>query len=133
MKHLAVSGVLNFLPWLELLPFFRSPRGWIVAGQRRTHSEYQRIIDHVGNEEKEGDDEEGGFTNMTEAFLAVRQEDGLVGREHFTDRQLHFLQADLFGAGSDTAAVTIKWCVLYLCKHPLRQVSQARKEEEGGE
>ncbi len=39
-----------------------------------------------------------------------------------SDTQLHFLQADLFGAGSDTAAVTVRWCVLYLCKHPERQV-----------
>ncbi len=44
-----------------------------------------------------------------------------------SDTQLHFLQADLFGAGSDTAAVTVRWCVLYLCKHPDKQVCKRIK------
>ena len=88
VKHLAVSGHLNFLPWLEkIVPSFLAgpnPRRWIMEGQRMSHAEYQRIIDEIaqGNRRKE---EEEGFTNITEAYLAAREEDdGLTDRQQFT-------------------------------------------------
>jgi len=40
IKHLAVSGLLNFFPSFEKLPAFLGgggPRPWIVDGQRITH------------------------------------------------------------------------------------------------
>ncbi len=91
MKHLAVSGHLNFLPWLEkIVPSFLTgpnPRRWIVEGQRLSHAEYQRIIDEIaqGEKRRKEEEEEEGFTNVTEAYLAAREEDdGLTDREQFT-------------------------------------------------
>ncbi len=88
MKHLAVSGHLNFLPWVEkIVPSFLAgpnPRRWIVEGQRMSHAEYQRIIDKIA-QGKVRKEEEEGFTNVTEAYLAAREEnDRLTDREQFT-------------------------------------------------
>lgn len=40
-----------------------------------------------------------------------------------TDEQLHFLLADMFGAGLDTTSVTLSWFFLYMALHPGEQVT----------
>ena len=46
----------------------------------------------------------------------------------FSNKQLHFLQADLFGAGTDTSLTTIKWCVAALAKNPDTVQEELRRE-----
>ena len=36
----------------------------------------------------------------------------------FTDTQLLFVVADLFGAGTDTMTATLRWALLYLLHKP---------------
>ena len=92
VKHLAVSGILNFFPWLEKLPLLvQSPREWIVAGQRESHREYQRIAEGIAEgmrrrrsgEETTDKDNAERFVSMTEAFLVAREDATTVNPEHF--------------------------------------------------
>ncbi len=78
---MSVSGILNFLPWLDQprlanLPIvgwlFDSPRKWIVEGQRFAHREYARVTDSIREDAKSGNDDES--PNMTESYLQLRTE-----------------------------------------------------------
>ena len=40
----------------------------------------------------------------------------------FRSPDFHYLQGDIFGAGMDTTANTLKYVMLYLCQHPQWQV-----------
>lgn len=102
-----MSQAVNFLPWLSNLPKIKSMMKWIKEGQRLTHQEYARLQDQVSPD------------SMTQAFLDARDQRSESDQsKYFSDRQLHFLQADIFGAGLDTTLTIIKWCILYLCQYP---------------
>ena len=83
VKHLNVNGALNFLPWLEKLPFLASPRSWIKAGQIQTHREYERIINEIKMKNDDPEDSSDGFRSLTKAFLETRKDPNLKKREHF--------------------------------------------------
>lgn len=51
-----------------------------------------------------------------------RFENGEDSARFMTDEQLHYLLADMFGAGLDTTAVTLAWFLLYMALHPEEQV-----------
>ena len=64
-------------------------------------------------------------TIISSIFTFIRYED------------LHFLQGDIFGAGMDTTATTLKFVVLYLCKYPqwqerLRQETNTASSDSFG-
>lgn len=42
---------------------------------------------------------------------------------YVTDEQLHYLLADMFGAGLDTTSVTLAWFLLYMALYPEEQVT----------
>lgn len=44
------------------------------------------------------------------------------GAMFMTDDQLHYLLADMFGAGLDTTSVTLSWFLLYMALYPEEQV-----------
>jgi hypothetical protein len=44
VKLMGVCGAVNFLPWLRFWPPTAAKIRWILAGQHRTHQEYERII-----------------------------------------------------------------------------------------
>ncbi|KAL0893764.1 hypothetical protein ABMA27_013901 [Loxostege sticticalis] len=56
-----------------------------------------------------------------------RFENGEDSARFMTDEQLHYLLADMFGAGLDTTAVTLAWFLLYMALHPEEQ-ELVRKE-----
>lgn len=41
---------------------------------------------------------------------------------YVTDEQMHYLLADMFGAGLDTTSVTLAWFFLYMALYPDEQV-----------
>lgn len=52
-----------------------------------------------------------------------RFESGEESSRFVTDEQLHFLLADMFGAGLDTTSVTLSWFLLFMALHPKEQVT----------
>ncbi|KAG6450070.1 cytochrome P450 306a1 [Manduca sexta] len=50
-----------------------------------------------------------------------RFENGDETARYMTDEQLHFLLADMFGAGLDTTSVTLAWFLLYMALYPDEQ------------
>lgn len=64
-----------------------------------------------------------------DAFLIrkKRLEDSGVENSHFHDDNLLYSVINLFAAGSDTTANTLKWCLLFMAKYPH---IQARVQEE---
>ncbi|XP_028172636.1 cytochrome P450 306a1 [Ostrinia nubilalis] len=56
-----------------------------------------------------------------------RYENGDDSARFMTDEQLHYLLADMFGAGLDTTSVTLSWFLLYMALYPKEQ-ELVRKE-----
>lgn len=59
-------------------------------------------------------------------FLAEQKrrfESGDANCCYVTDEQLHYLLADMFGAGLDTTSVTLAWFLLYMALYPEEQVT----------
>lgn len=52
-----------------------------------------------------------------------RFEEGDEMAKFVTDEQMHYLLADMFGAGLDTTSVTMAWFLLFMALHPEEQVS----------
>lgn len=51
-----------------------------------------------------------------------RFEEGDVASWNVRDEQMHYLLADMFGAGLDTTSVTLAWLLLYMALYPEHQV-----------
>lgn len=51
-----------------------------------------------------------------------RYENGEANACFMTDEQMHFLLADMFGAGLDTTSTTLSWYLLYMALHQEEQV-----------
>lgn len=52
-----------------------------------------------------------------------RFDSGDVNACYVPDEQMHYLLADMFGAGLDTTSVTLGWFLLYMALHPQQQVT----------
>lgn len=132
VRHIGVSGAVNFLPWLRHTPRQRRVMGFLLEGKRRTHRLYDAIVERVamaGRADKtttttavSGDDEMPTTTtttkNVIELFLREREaRKGDAERlAHCSDQQLRHLLADLFGAGVDTTMTTLRWLLLYVAR-----------------
>ncbi|KAG8280127.1 hypothetical protein J6590_088779 [Homalodisca vitripennis] len=117
VKHIGVSGPLNFLPFLRFLPKYRRTVHFIVDGMRKTHEVYQQVID---------DHPEDKVDDFIAAFQKEQRERG-TDLSSFTQKQFHHALADLFGAGVDTTLTTLRWFLIYVAKH---QDVQKRIQED---
>lgn len=124
VRHIGVSGAVNFLPWLRHLPGQQRVLRFLLDGKRRTHAIYDRIVADVhaamattpneGNNDIEGIDS----SSIVGLFLRERLSRIRAGDRHridlCSDQQLRHLLADLFGAGVDTTLTTLRWLLLYV-------------------
>uniref|UniRef100_A0A672IXS0 Cytochrome P450 2K1-like n=1 Tax=Salarias fasciatus TaxID=181472 RepID=A0A672IXS0_SALFA len=65
---------------------------------------------------------------LVDCFLIRKQkEDSCVGASHFTEENLMFTVTNLFAAGTDTTAATLRWALLLMAKYP--QIQDKVQEE----
>lgn len=127
VRHIGVSGAVNFLPWLRHLPGQRRVLRFLLDGKRQTHRIYDKIIADVRRTMAERSDTDGQPppASIVELFLrerdARRQSGSAQQLAQCGDEQLRHLLADLFGAGVDTTLTTLRWFLLYVARDPLVQ------------
>ncbi|XP_044145498.1 cytochrome P450 2C29-like [Bufo gargarizans] len=56
--------------------------------------------------------------NLIDAFLAKQQEGTLESTQYYHNENLTALMVDLFGAGMETTATTLRWAILLMMKYP---------------
>nr|AZR39406.1 cytochrome P450 [Agasicles hygrophila] len=119
-KYIGVAGPLNFFPFLRFIPKYKKIISFIKDGQKNTHKEYRKIIEEQTalmdklNTNSSPD-------NIIQAYVAEKKKKKPQIAEIYSDKQLCYLLADLFGAGLDTTAVTLRWFLVYLAKYPAIQ------------
>ncbi|XP_023339469.1 cytochrome P450 306a1 [Eurytemora carolleeae] len=124
---MGVSNVVNFLPWFRFFPYNVRNIRWIKKGQVETHVEYERVI-----REREVRLEEGMEPEcITDFYLQEVQERNKAGLnlKSFTRNQLYHLQADMFGAGTDTTVTSILWNLLILSSKGRNDLQKRIHEE----
>ena len=127
VKVFGVCGVVNFLPLVRFWPSVSRMIGWIKEGQKESHREYQRLV--VERQAALVRGEEAAC--VTDLWLeeVQRRETSGAGPGSFTTSQLHHLQADLFGAGTDTSLNTILWAVLLLAAPEHKELQEQLQQE----
>ncbi|KAF6203470.1 hypothetical protein GE061_001801 [Apolygus lucorum] len=109
VKLIGVAGPLNFLPFLRFLPSFRRTTKYILEGQKATHEEYKAIS-------------QGQSPENQDNLLFMFKKEMASGRgEHFSEEQMCYLLADMFGAGLETSLTTLRWFLLFMAANPFIQ------------
>lgn len=110
VKHIGVSGPLNFLPFLRFLPKYSKQMDFLLDGQKETHAFYQTLIDEQEALMEKLDGEVSSFDNFIQMFLYERKKRANTPdvEKFYNDTQLYHFLADLFGAGLDTSLVTLR-------------------------
>ncbi|CAB0035987.1 unnamed protein product [Trichogramma brassicae] len=130
VKLIGVAGPLNFLPFLRHIPPFDKPMRTILEGQAKTHEIYRAIVAKYREDIKNQATLEQSAVEramQSDSFLGnfCAQQDCLesMGRPagSFTDTQMMYLLADVFGAGVDTTLATLRWFLLFMAANPLEQ------------
>ncbi|KAK7021790.1 hypothetical protein SK128_010779 [Halocaridina rubra] len=111
------GGFLNYTPMLQFIGTFLKPKAFKVGANVKHRLDYftQLIADHKNNL----DNPDRPFDFMYE-YLAEQRKQIEQGRKDivFTDNQLKWLISDLFIVGLDTTVTTLRWCLLFLVRHP---------------
>ncbi|XP_013865519.1 cytochrome P450 2K1 isoform X2 [Austrofundulus limnaeus] len=113
--------IYNFMPWLG--PFIKNRRD-IIKNMEDTKADVGKVIEEL----KETLDPEV-CRCLVDAFLIHKKhlEDSEIRNSYYHDDNLLYIVTNLFGAGTDTTATTLKWSLLYMAKFPH---IQARVQEE---
>lgn len=113
VKHIGVSGVVNFLPFLRHLPSNAKTIKFLLDGKQKTHKIYDDLVKKC----------QSTFSTYKESILkyflnerALRQQTNHDLYKYCSDEQLRHLLADLFGAGVDTTLTTIRWFILFTAR-----------------
>lgn len=105
----------------RFIPHFNKVTRILVDGQTKTHREYARMIEeHRAHKDSREGTEAENFLKSFDDEVRKRTLMGDLGS--FTEKQYHFLLADLFGAGVDTTFTTLRWFLLYMAVYPEEQV-----------
>ncbi|OQV22181.1 Cytochrome P450 2J2 [Hypsibius exemplaris] len=107
-QELGGSALMNFFPFLRHLPPFRAIYARIYSGMLFNFGVLRALVE----QEKRQFNEEN-IRSYTAAFLARQrsEEDGRL----FTDHHLVMSLSDIFSAGFETTATSLRWALLYIC------------------
>ncbi|XP_058810794.1 cytochrome P450 306a1 isoform X2 [Phymastichus coffea] len=122
VKHIGVSGPINFLPVFRFIPTFAKSIEFILDGQSKTHEVYRKILQVYRSNPTEINSFLAAFDEEMKRRIANNDDLG-----SFTDTQLVYLLADIYGAGVDTTLATIGWFLLFMAAYP---DEQAKIQEE---
>ncbi|KAK3911093.1 Cytochrome P450 306a1 [Frankliniella fusca] len=123
-KLIGVAGAINFLPFLRLLPQNGRAIRWLKEGQRSQHGLYAELVAEARAALQEatppGEDADVDVDDVQDNLLAawLRESARRPDSPFYTDRQLHYLLADLFGAALDTTVTTLRWLLLFVAANP---------------
>ncbi|KAK9879858.1 hypothetical protein WA026_008362 [Henosepilachna vigintioctopunctata] len=120
IKHIGIAGPLNFIPILRFLPMFKKTVKFLTEGLEKTHKIYDGIIEKHQEtlREKLAVNSDYAPQNFLDAFLLEREKKHNSSEAKFySDQQMKYLLADMFGAGLDTTLTTLNWYILYIAIH----------------
>ncbi|XP_014676830.1 PREDICTED: cytochrome P450 2C15-like [Priapulus caudatus] len=112
---ISVAGVLNFIPWLQHFPPFNA------RVKEAIHND--RVIVDVLMAKREAhiaDFDNDNIRDFIDAYLSEIKSERAAGRQttSFSESELLFVVADLFGGGTETTTTTLRWAMLFMLKHP---------------
>ncbi|XP_055343575.1 cytochrome P450 2C15-like isoform X2 [Paramacrobiotus metropolitanus] len=115
---------LQIFPILRLIPFSKFRRDYLAL--MRNINELHEFIGVLIKKHgiKETSD---GVRDYVTAFLQTQELEKNNPNSTFDDEQLVISVRTLFGAGTDTTAGTLCWCLLYMIEHP--EVQRKVQEE----
>ncbi|XP_077413245.1 cytochrome P450 2K1-like [Vanacampus margaritifer] len=125
-ESIRLSGSLqiqlyNMFPW-----FFR----WIKHRQMvlSNRDKNMKAIGELLQQRKEKLDSQM-CTGLVDCFFVrkQKQEEACVEQGHFNEQNMNFVVANLFAAGTDTTATTLRWALLLMAKYP--QIQERVHEE----
>ncbi|XP_058039006.1 cytochrome P450 2K6-like isoform X3 [Ahaetulla prasina] len=116
-ENIRISGspavlLYNLFPKLG---FLLSARKIIMKNQKKLHDFIQTtFIEYLQ------DLDENDQRNFIESFLVQQREENMKMRNggYFHNENLKSLVVDLFGAGTETVANTLRWAILLMMKYP---------------
>ncbi|XP_024127729.1 cytochrome P450 2K1 [Oryzias melastigma] len=116
--HLAGTAsvmIYNLLPWLG--PYLKNWRD-LMKNIEDGKSDIGKIIADLKNTL-----DPNLCRCFVDAFLIRKQnlEESKINSSLYNDNNLLYSVMNLFGAGNDTTGNTLKWCLLYMAKHPCVQ------------
>ncbi|XP_074657960.1 cytochrome P450 2J6-like [Tubulanus polymorphus] len=109
LTYLGRSTILNYAPFLQHVPFD-------IFGFKQITQNIEEICEFfkLKVDEHKRNFDENNVEDFIDAFLAEQKRgDG----EGFTDQQLYYVIMDLFVAGSETSASTLRWAALLMTLH----------------
>lgn len=100
--------------------FDEHPKGWIkcITYSKHTTSSEYHFFDPQSLKFTEEECILDNFLKEQKRRFDAKEESSCL----VTDEQLHYLLADLFGAGLDTTSVTLSWFLLFMALYPEEQV-----------
>lgn len=118
--RLCESGVngfsaFNFLPWLLDLPGLQNVKKVTADGVKVLRFLEECIRQKKSQLEETAHDDGSSTLDYVSAFMKAR---ALGEGQYFHDDQLLIAVQQLFIAGSETTATTLRWALWYLCRRP---------------
>lgn len=114
VKHIGVSGSINFLPLLRYIPTFRRRIKFLLEGKAKTHRIYGDLITKANTDGRKDNVLGLYLQEKTKKSFQISNSD----EKTWSDEQLKHVLADLFGAGLDTTSSTIRWILLFVARNP---------------
>nr|XP_054771827.1 cytochrome P450 2U1-like [Lytechinus pictus] len=109
-----LAGLFNFIPFLRFLPRSGYRRMLALKG---THDKFMKpMVLKVSEEQKKSRRSPACFVEMyAEQMMEAERESS--GKHTFTEDNMYRAVADLFAAGTETTATTLKWALMYMVLH----------------
>ena len=98
----------------------------ILDGQKKTHDVYRDIMREFMNNEIDS----GRAPNECNSILAyyvkqikdIKSKASVAYPELYSETQMYYVLADMYGAGVDTTLTTLRWFLLFMAANPSEQV-----------
>ena len=113
-KVIQVSILISCAPFLQYIP--GDPLQFNTL--RKNRKNWDDYIMKMYEEHKNELDENNPRDFIDSFIIEMRRQKQITDHSEFSLDQLKTTVRDLFGAGSETTATTIRWAILYLLKHP---------------